>query len=210
MPLRYINLVIGKGDYLGHISIRRRQKLWFPGHSAGQKDVFLHPYRGSKLEGPPFEGPQNSVQEPRGVGGAPSHRHKEGRWMGRALAPLTSVIVYNHTTSIHRWQTPFLIKTNLRAPSLTVGKFPAPRRCLPMWKTHHLFLGPFETKKPDGDQPKNKSVFTYSRPVELGWPEGINVGRNGKAFSIQSQRSFISCPIAYLNMSACRLKAGKR
>lgn len=32
------------------------------------KNVFLHPCRGSKLEGPPFEGPETSVQGPRGVG----------------------------------------------------------------------------------------------------------------------------------------------
>lgn len=65
---------------------KNTSKLWFPGHSVGLQNVFLHPCRGSKLEGPPFEGPGTSVQGPRGVGsgvgGTPSHRHKKDGWVG--------------------------------------------------------------------------------------------------------------------------------
>ena len=80
----------------------KKKNVGFPGHSVEKKDVFPHPYRGSKPKGPPFEGPETSVQKPRGAGGAPSHRHKEGRWMEErgAFAPLTSVITHFHTASI--------------------------------------------------------------------------------------------------------------
>lgn len=37
----------------------------FHGDSVGQKDVLLHTYKGSKFEGPPFEGPETSVHEPK-------------------------------------------------------------------------------------------------------------------------------------------------
>lgn len=63
---------------LGHGPVERVTHLVFSERVIGKhlgllgtvsgKNVFLHPSRRSKLEGPPFEGPETSVQGPQGVG----------------------------------------------------------------------------------------------------------------------------------------------
>lgn len=92
----------------------KHKNFGFLGTVEGKKNVFLHPCRGSKLEGPPFEGPGTSVQGPRGVGGAPHliDIKRMGGWVGgwgEVLVPLTSVMACFHTASTRRQPTTFLI-----------------------------------------------------------------------------------------------------